>query len=477
MSQLVYRLYGIIFPPALKDALPPGLKASVLSMLFRVTGRAAWAERLCAFNLRRGHYEEARRAHDLLFDVADRNGETEVSRRRQFSQFQFERRLFEETGESVYDPLFHCSVLPGEAVAAGRFKVDFGHLGLRINGRLDVPPEMPEEERPGAVRIYLGQRVIRRINLEYQEGRAKFSLSVKRSVLEHFPPHAELRVSTTDDQPLLFGTAKVAYLQIPHGRGDLEELMPDGSMLDKKGYLPVAEDEIKRRQDAYLDLYKLARDAFDEAVGTPLFLMYGTLLGLYRDGDFIPGDDDFDVGYVSAKTNPHAVRKEAKGIMLKLAKAGFTVTLNRRGKPFRLSHPAVPGDIHLDARPVWYQDGKVWAQRQAALELPLDGLREVEKTEFRHIEVYIPRKTKKFLKAYYGPGWKKPDPGYSNASQVVPPEVVENLNKTCLASNEILALKADLEKERARNPEAGELIAMALEDLYPLEAFQSRVGW
>ena len=477
MSQLVYRLYGLLFPAALKDALPPGLKAAALFMLFRVTGRATWAERLCAFNLRRGNYEEARRAHDLIFDVADRNGETSISRRRQSSQFQFERRLFEETGESVYDPLFHCSVLPGESIVAGRFKTDFGHLGLRINGRVDVPPEMPEDQRPRAVRIYLDDKIIRRINLEYVEGRAKFSYSIKRSVLEHFPPHTELRVLTSEEQPLLCGTAKVVYLQIPHGRGDLDDVMPDGAMLDKKGYLPIPDDEVKRRQDAYLDLYKLARDAFDEVVGTPLFLMYGTLLGLYRDGDFIPGDDDFDVGYVSRKTNPHAVRKEAKSIMLTLAKAGFTVTVNRRGKPFRLSHPAVPGDIHLDARPVWYQEGKVWAQRQAALELPLKGLRKVENANFRHVEVYIPRMTKKFLKAYYGPGWKTPDPGYSNASQVVPPEVLENLNKTCLASNEILSLQSDLEKERAHNPEAGELIAMALEDLYPLEAFQSRVGW
>ncbi len=45
---------------------------------------------------------------------------------------------------------------------------------------------------------------------------------------------------------------------------------------------------------ALLDL--LTIDAIFKEVGGEMFLLYGTALGAYREGDFIEGDDDIDLG-------------------------------------------------------------------------------------------------------------------------------------------------------------------------------------
>ena len=46
-------------------------------------------------------------------------------------------------------------------------------------------------------------------------------------------------------------------------------------------------------KDALADLLEV-KAVFD-SFGVPLFLTYGALLGIYRDGDFIPYDDDIDL--------------------------------------------------------------------------------------------------------------------------------------------------------------------------------------
>lgn len=44
----------------------------------------------------------------------------------------------------------------------------------------------------------------------------------------------------------------------------------------------------------FLDLLKI--DEIFKRLGCQMFLLYGTALGAYRDGDFLPGDNDLDLG-------------------------------------------------------------------------------------------------------------------------------------------------------------------------------------
>jgi phosphorylcholine metabolism protein LicD len=101
--------------------------------------------------------------------------------------------------------------------------------------------------------------------------------------------------------------------------------------MNKKGVISATEDELRERQSAYLELYADLRRFFAEELGKPLMLMYGTLLGYHRDGDLIPGDDDFDAGYISDEHDPIAVKEETKRVIATLVRAGYLVSFNRRG--------------------------------------------------------------------------------------------------------------------------------------------------
>ncbi len=281
-----------------------------------------------------------------------------------------------------------------------------------------------------------------------------------------------------DNGPVVpFRGASSAHVEIPHGNGTLFEVLDAGGSVNKKGFLAPTEQELRDRQQQYLEIYDEARKVFDEVVGTPLFLMYGTLLGCEREGDFIPGDDDFDVGYVSYRTDADAVREETQQLVVKLVLAGFTCSFNRSGRLFRLRRAGDEPGVHLDVRPVWYEGGHVWAHKHAHLPLTLEDFLPVEEGRLRGTPVYVPAQTVRFLEAYYGEGWKVPDPGYSNAGKGIPKFVNRNLNRVCIRPSEYYEMAEEIEAKRADHPNAGRLIATGLHPLYPLDEYNANCEW
>src|SRR5690554_2127530 len=66
-----------------------------------------------------------------------------------------------------------------------------------------------------------------------------------------------------------------------------------GYVISKKGEFvnPVVTHE---RKEKYLKAYCKLKDLLEAHFPVTIAITHGTLLGLIRDGDFIPGDDDFD---------------------------------------------------------------------------------------------------------------------------------------------------------------------------------------
>ncbi|MTI95313.1 MAG: LicD family protein [Firmicutes bacterium] len=463
---------------SIPHAVSSGIKNQSRILLGYFSNNPVWAMRAAENYLEAGNKSKAKHFYQKALERVNNSRDTVVLEKRHELQFRICHGLYQLGVEVADDPLFKCRVRPCKSSAgkpAGRYWTAMRPFGLKMKG--EVALEGAACARPETIDIFLDGNLIRKERLYFQQNRASFSFMLKRSTLAHLPEQSEMVLKTSTGDHLLDNYHKTNKLliEMPGGTGKIYEIL-NQNLLCKKGFFPLSAEEINQRQDAYLKLYEKARAVFDDMLERPLFLMYGTLLGLYRDGDFIPGDDDFDVGYVSEHRDPVSAKEEAEKLMIALIKAGFTVAINLRGKPFRLRDKDGDPNIHLDVRPIWYQDGRVWAHKQACLPLQLDDFKQVDTKFLRDTEVYIPSGTEAFLRSYYGENWKTPDPGFSNSSVSVPVKVMKNLQRNCFNPVELLKLKESIDKERSLNPEMGEFIAVGLQSLYPLSEFANKCG-
>lgn len=380
-------------------------------------------------------------------------------------------QLYAEASGTVEDPLFAVRLEPAAPSPApsapGVFLAQIGYLGLRLSGEIRHDAETSP---PARLRLELDGEMLRPEALRFHKGRARFRCRISRPVLERFPPQARLTARFDDGRVLPAPGGGAGWtLTVPHGRGGIGAEIARCGPLEKKGHLRPDAAELQARQAGYLALYEDLRRVFERDFGRPLLILYGTLLGQVRAGDFIPGDDDFDVGYPSRETTPEAVRAEAVEIMCKLAEQGFVIVLNETGRPFRVRAEGGPVWRHLDNRPVYCPgDGHVWLHKHARLPLPLEDFETGEEAQLRGCPVLRPHHPEAFLEAYYGPGWKVPDPGYSNAAGGIPPEITKGLSRICLSPAEQRALAA-------RYP--GRIIPERWQALYPLKGYAERVGF
>lgn len=377
----------------------------------------------------------------------------------------------------VDDPLLEASCVSSnwhsESTAAGTAEAGFTHLGLRLDGFVTR-----KATRERHLELWLDDRCIRTLPLHRKSFIPPyFHFQIKREVLARFPKKCRLSVRTVEGDYLGFGRAAEVEVTLPHGDGSIFDYLAAGGRIDKKGFLALTPDTIHARQQRYLTIYSQAREYFTHTFGSSLFLMYGTLLGHVREGDFIQGDDDFDAGYLSHKTTAAEVKQETMQLVVDLVLAGFTCSFNRNGRLFRLRLKDDKPDVHLDVRPVWYEDGHIWAHKQARLTLQLSDFEPVRTETLRGVAVDIPKHPERFLAAYYGEGWKVPDPAFSNASQKVPRFVKRKLNSVCITPADYQQMQAQIESRRGEYPEAGKLIATGLHPLYPLEEYEANCEW
>ncbi|MEB8386331.1 hypothetical protein OO012_03740 [Rhodobacteraceae bacterium KMM 6894] len=372
-----------------------------------------------------------------------------------------------EPGQALIDPLFHCTMEPATpeeesprvaTLKTAQFHLEFSYSGLKVLALSETPAD--------ALMIEVDGIALRRSHLTYRDGRAEFHYTIKRDTLAHFPRKSRLRLRFSDGRLLQSRElgAEVC-LNIPHGDGTLAEQVATCGQLDKKGNLPPAPDELAEKHLAYLQLYERANVVFRRIWGAPLILMCGTLLGQHRDHGFIPGDDDFDAGYVSDALTGAGVKADAIDRIEKLVHAGLTVVVNREGKPFRIAAPETGPTLHIDVTPIFSDgQGHVLLHKMACLPLELDGLRESVKADMCGMSVEKPRDTTPFLAAYYGKDWGTPNPCFTYSNHKLPRSAAQLLNETCLTLAEQRALAERLEAEGLGD----RFLPLSLQPLYPL---------
>lgn len=443
--------------------VPALVKAAAHGVRYRLTGFPNDGFRQVAQLEIAGYPHKAARVLRKLLDLHPADQE---------AAFKAGRHLWRLGVPVVHDPLFACRVnevwKDPDLLA---FEVDFTYAGLWISLKLGQKQRSGERESGDVVRIFLDNILLRPIRLEWRDGVASFQFIVRREVVSLFPQRARLYITFQDAAQPPRGSLASALLEVPHGDAHLADEVGMRGVLEKKGGLPPVADELDLRQVAYLDLYQRAQCVFEEALGCKLFILYGTLLGLQRNGDFITGDDDFDVGYVSEAATPLDLKREAAMYMRSLVRCGFKVSLNRAGRPFRLSDADGPEGVHLDVRPVWSPgDGHVWLHKHARLPIPLDGFRVVENGVLRGIKVWKPAATVSFLEHYYGEDWQVPDPGFSNAGQRDTTQVADVFQQCCFTASEQLELWKNIvgSDHVAHDGGAAKFAPIALLPAYPL---------
>lgn len=177
------------------------------------------------------------------------------------------------------------------------------------------------------VYLFVDDRMVKAINVEDASAdghiHKTFHFSMKKRLLQSFPSPARIAIAADTGRLVHFSGANELLIEVTGAKNSLFKKLDAGSYISKKGTLVARKRSPAGLQKRLLAAYETLRDEFDKRFDRPLFLLFGTLLGKVRDGGLLPGDDDFDVGYVSAGSTPEEVKAEALGFIETLVKAGY----------------------------------------------------------------------------------------------------------------------------------------------------------
>jgi hypothetical protein len=201
-------------------------------------------------------------------------------------------------------------------------------------------------------------------------------------------------------------------LDVPKPRGFLQEKISAGWIVTKKGTLIQPRHNDVAWQQRAFSAYEQINAYFMQTFDYELWLAFGTLLGMYRDGQFIPHDDDFDTAYLSKETTPEGVRDERFAIARRMAEDGWELSISRSG----LIKPKHQGTKLLDIHPAWLQHGYLWLPNVFQLRMAKDDVLPLVQSRFMGYCVNVPRSPEQFLSEQYGCNWQVPDIGYRPAT-------------------------------------------------------------
>ena len=201
------------------------------------------------------------------------------------------------------------------------------------------------------------------------------------------------------------------------GRTDREVAVVDRSghalILDKYDRLtrPLAA-EGRETLDLLMDQVVDLLDALNNRAGVPAFVSYGTLLGAARSGELIGHDNDIDLTYVSLKSSPVDVIREAYRVERALTAEGFVV---RRGSAARLNVrlPQEDGTLRfVDVFTAHWVEGVLYTPQDTGFRLPVSTILPLTTLQLHGRDVPAPADYERLLRETYGPGWRQPDPSF-----------------------------------------------------------------
>lgn len=142
------------------------------------------------------------------------------------------------------------------------------------------------------------------------------------------------------------------------------------------------------------------------------FVTSGTLLGLVREGRFLPHDFDFDMAYISNHTEQDAICAERRDVLRVIKESGiFTIKGTFTDKVqihFNVGSQTGYMDLFVSFRSgIYFNEVPLKPDT-----LPIDEIVPLKTMPLYGHEVYVPKSPEKLLEINYGPSWRVPDPSF-----------------------------------------------------------------
>ncbi len=157
-------------------------------------------------------------------------------------------------------------------------------------------------------------------------------------------------------------------------------------------------------QDLAKECLFLVKKILDDR-GIPFLLMHGTLLGAYRDGNFIPHDNDLDLGIYEIDD------ERMKSVIPDLYEAGIKICRFHYGIIYSFIYKGLICDIDVIQNAKFPFKSRYY--RVLTELVPKKLLLEYTSYDFLGTSFFIPKRVEDFLAYEYGKDWRVPRKGRS----------------------------------------------------------------
>jgi hypothetical protein len=218
-----------------------------------------------------------------------------------------------------------------------------------------------------------------------------------------------------DDQPLAI--AQKGVYKRPGYDGelsltDLQRKFDEGFIFNQNGWLQLSKKLDTGWQASVIDLYERVGKVVKDKHDYDPFVIYGTLLGQVREGNFIGHDVDFDTAFISRFTEGPAAAAEMRDIAFTLIEAGFDVECKNTALHV---HDGADSSVRIDLFHLYFDE-----KGEIAFPFGIAGRSTFTRADWHGVgegqlakhTVRVPVDAEKLAEHIYGASWRTPIAGF-----------------------------------------------------------------
>lgn len=169
---------------------------------------------------------------------------------------------------------------------------------------------------------------------------------------------------------------------------------------EASSYYDVANDYIDHEDAIYV--LKHAKEILDKA-GIVFMPMYGTLLGIIRQNDFIPKDYDMDLAVFGRD------RQNLIDLIPEFDKVGIKFTRCSEPWVYTFKYKSADCDFYMINDSCWPYNYRY--VRIVTKYIQRNFFTELKTVNFKGVDISVPKRSEELMEYFYGREWRIPKPG------------------------------------------------------------------